>query len=469
MYKTVSIEIKCYRLIEYCKTLFKLSNNLYNRANYIIRQLLTGLKKDTPTINEQEVIDLVNKCIHEFNKLRKKTYLKSHTDLSGFKEIKPLDKDHSYIGYNLLDFVLKHTNDVDYRALPIHTAQAVLKQLCDNYKSFFSAIKDYKANPNKYQGRPKLPGYHKKGGYNTFRISNISSKINGNILTLPKLQNDKTKYYLNIGDLSSKFSGYKYINSQIKIEYGKVIIKIAFEDSKQVEQLPDNNRYAGIDLGVDNIITLSNNIGIRPILIKGNEIKSMNQYYNKTISKLQSICTSLNKSYTTKRIQNMYFKRYRCFYHAFHKMGKYILNYLINNNINTIVIGKNDGWKQQIKLHKDTKQNFTYIPYNLLINIIKEKCESKGINVIVREESYTSKASLLDLDDIPIYNKDKDTKYEFSGKRICRGLYESEKGILNADINGSCNIIRKEYPTAFNSIDLKYLMNPQVIKVSQMA
>ena len=91
------------------------------------------------------------------------------------------------------------------------------------------------------------------------------------------------------------------------------------------------------------------------------------------------------------------------------------------------------------------------------------------IGFIVKEESYTSKASLLDLDDIPDYMENDKTKYEFSGKRICRGLYESEKGTLNADINGSCNIIRKEYPTAFNSIDLKYLMNPQVIKVSQMA
>ena len=141
--------------------------------------------------------------------------------------------------------------------------------------------------------------------------------------------------------------------------------------------------------------------------------------------------------------------------------------YLLKNKIYVLVVGKNDEWKQNIDIGKINNQKFCYIPYELFLKDLQYKCELNGILYIAREESYTSKASLLDLDEIPIYEKDK--KYKFSGRRIERGLYKSANGtLINADVNGSCNIIRKEYKDAFNGIDLKYLLNVTVWKVNQM-
>ena len=134
----------------------------------------------------------------------------------------------------------------------------------------------------------------------------------------------------------------------------------------------------------------------------------------------------------------------------YNKIASYIVNYCKDNDIGTIVIGKNDQWKSEIDIRKKDKQNFVFISHSVLVNKIKRMAMNIGINVIVQEESYTSKASFLDNDDIPNYEKDKkDTKtssykYKFSGKRIKRGLYKTKEGILiNADVNGASNIIRK--------------------------
>ena len=109
-----------------------------------------------------------------------------------------------------------------------------------------------------------------------------------------------------------------------------------------------------------------------------------------------------------------------------------------------LIIGNNGGWKQGINLGKRNNQNFVYIPYKKIINQIIYKCQMKGIEVIVREESYTSKASFLDYDYIPTINKDDEVK-DFSGKRVKRGLYRTNKGKkINADVNGAYNIISKE-------------------------
>lgn len=211
----------------------------------------------------------------------------------------------------------------------------------------------------------------------------------------------------------------------------------------------NKNNYLGIDLGLNNLCTLtSNKIGFNPIIINGRPIKSINQYYNKTKSKLQSKLP-LNV-YTSNRIERLTIKRNNKIKDYIHNQTKKIVNICILNDIGTIVIGYNKGWKDEINLGTITNQKFVNIPFLMIVNQLKYKAKLAGIDVIIQEESYTSKSSFLDNDTIPIYNIKIKNEIIFSGKRICRGMYKSKNGILiNSDVNGSYNIIKKAFPKAF--------------------
>ena len=206
---------------------------------------------------------------------------------------------------------------------------------------------------------------------------------------------------------------------------------------KDVEILKDNNRYVGIDLGINNLATITSNIS-QSYIVNGRPVKSINQYYNKVKANLQS---QLKDKRTSKRIQRLTFKRNCKIKDYFHKSTSYIVNQLVSDSINTVVIGQNKDWKQDINIGTKNNQSFTSIPHSMFINMLKYKCRLNGINIVCIEEPYTSKSSFLDSDPIPSL---KDEKVNFSGKRIKRGLYRSSSGsIINADLNGSFNILRK--------------------------
>ena len=478
MLRTVTQEFK--ELDAYGKNLNILSNNFYNKTNYVIRQLMTGLSKDNPTPNEEEVINLVREYEVKYNIYKKNPKLKkdgkpknivnnskkkSKTKKSSKKEYKELrfDSEHWMPTYDFLNYLFKETNDVDYRALPVHTAQKVIRQVIESWTGYFNANKEYKVCPDKFTGKPKIPKYHKKGGYNVAVISNDPVKIKDGILSLPAcdikidvskmLENIKSDYDLTL------------LNIKIKIEYGKVFLKLTFEErisGKAVKSniKKDNKRYAAIDLGINNLATIVNNIGNSPILIKGGYIKAYNRNVNKKVANLQSTLKTINDSYNSKRINRLWEKRDIFFKNEFGRISNQIIKYLIDNNINTLIIGKNDNWKQNVNLGKTNNQNFAYIPFEKLIFQLEYKCAANGIKFIEVEESYTSKASFLDNDKIPVYDKNDKTECKFSGTRIKRGLYKTKKGILiNADVNGACNILKKYKKSAFKNIDTKYLLN----------
>ena len=213
----------------------------------------------------------------------------------------------------------------------------------------------------------------------------------------------------------------------------------------------------GIDLGITNIVTTSNNCGLIPFVINGNGLKSFNQWFNKTKASLQSILP--NNQYTSHRLEYLYQYRNNRTSDYYNKVASYIVNYCVNNNIGTIIICQNIQWKNNINIGSKNNQTFCNIAHTQLINKINQLSKKVGIFVMQIEESYTSKASFLDGDDIPIYKKDDKTNYQFSGKRVYRGLYKTKDGILiNADINGASNIIKKWNPLAFKNInDLSYL------------
>jgi IS605 OrfB family transposase len=201
---------------------------------------------------------------------------------------------------------------------------------------------------------------------------------------------------------------------------------------------------------IDNLAALaSNKPGFTPVVVNGRPAKSMNQFYNKRRAELQQ---QLGHPGTTARMERLTTKRNRRINHYLHTASRYIIDLLAKEGIGILVIGKNDGWKQAVEMGKRNNQNFVQIPHTRFIQMLSYKARLVGITVLVTEESYTSKASFLDHDPLPVRKPDDETKHTFSGKHVKRGLYRASDGReTNADINGAYNIIRKVAPDAFTA------------------
>jgi len=451
IYNTQQIWIKPgHRMFQYFQEKCENSKNLYNTTNFFIRQVFTSLTT-TKSLQplQEEVLDTIRHNIGAINAKQiaayekrlanelKKPKEKQKTINCNFFEIP--DKDNPYVSYNFLDALFKQIEQPDYKSLPVQSSQGVMINVFDNWKSFFASLKDYKKNPSKYLGRPKIPNYIK----NTMRIATFSNQdcvIKDNkFLKFPK-----TKERLNIGKLG-------YTNERMKSvrvipKHGQFVVEIIFEVNT-VELISETpTRVMTIDLGIDNLATITTNTGKEPALLKGKNIKSVNQYYNKMRAYYYGIIRQGKKinegSYSSKRLIDLDAVRHRKLKDLLHKASFFVISITDLEGIDTIIIGQNKGWKQNANMSKKNNQSFVGIPFNLFIDMIKYKAEQIGINVIVTEESYTSKASFLDQDDIPIYGEEKTP--EFSGRRVSRGIYRTkENKIINADVNGSANIMRK--------------------------
>ena len=195
----------------------------------------------------------------------------------------------------------------------------------------------------------------------------------------------------------------------------------------------------------------------------GKPVKSINQYYNKTISHYRSIAKQLNKLEYTKRMDRLTNKRNFKINDYIHKSSRYIVNKAIEDNVSVIVIGYNKNWKQYSKMSRKVNQSFIQIPFNKLLQQIQYKAYDVGIKVILTEESYTSGTSFLD-NELPI--KD----FYDKKRRIKRGLFKSNNGkIINSDINASYQIIRKEFPNVFTDYGIEGLvLNPFKVNVSKI-
>lgn len=238
------------------------------------------------------------------------------------------------------------------------------------------------------------------------------------------------------------------------------VVEIIYE--KNMRNLNfDGDRAIGIDLGLNNLVTIVNNAGLTSGIIKGGVVKSINQYYNKLKAKYQSIKDKQGYTFQTKRIQRMTWKRNNRINDIFHKISRKVIDYCILGNFGKIVIGYNPNWKQFIELGKKNNQNFVNIPYRKLINLIKYKAELCGIQVIEVKEWHTSKVSALDLEMICRHK-------EYLGKRIHRRLFQTKHGtLINADVNGALNILRKVIGDGFiqNQTDKRCWLQPKRWKV----
>lgn len=351
-------------------------------------------------------------------------------------------------------FKLEH--NIDFYSLPSCVAQQTMRMVDQNFKSFFNLLK--KKQQGLYNKQIKIPKYKKKDGYFQIIYTNDRFGINYKKLNYVILQGTKIKLE-NIKNLNKC----KQIRFIPKFNY--IIMEVIYEkEEKQIK--PDNNRYLSIDLGINNLCSCTNNCKLNSFIIDGKFIKHINHNYNKRKALLQS---KLNKNqYTSKLINNITKKRNNQIKYYLHNVSKYLINQIVSNNINTIIIGKNNLWKQEINIGKVNNQNFVQIPFNQLIHMIYYKAKLQGINVVIQEESYTSKVSFFDNDYIPVYGVD-DKLFKSSGKRKYRGLFITSKRLkLNADINGSLNIMRKYLKCNSDEIlspaDVGFVVNPVKVK-----
>ena len=358
--------------------------------------------------------------------------------------------------FNALNEQLNKGVSENYTLLPSQTANRILYTLDKSWKAFFKAIKEYSKHPEKFLGRPSLPHYKPKNGEHILIFTTQQVRIKDGYLLFPKMTG--------IDPIKTRLGDDTKLKEVRIIPRGTgYVCEIVYE--KDVESLnlnPDN--VAGIDLGVRNIVTMANNIGEQPIVIKGGFVKSMNQYYNKRKAELQSIYDLQGIKHGSK-MRVLTEKRNRKMKDAMHKISKFVIDYCIKYDIGTLVIGHNEGWKQRSNLGRRNNQNFVSIPYYTLIHDLRYKSEEVGINVIEQEESHTSKCSFLDGETIEHHKT-------YAGKRIKRGVFRSAGGTkINADVNAALNIIRKAIPKAFSKENVDEIegigLCPQRVNPSQ--
>lgn len=329
-----------------------------------------------------------------------------------------------------IDKTLRKQGHNDMRALPSKVAGAVLKNLGENISSFWKMVR-LKREGGLAQ-KPKLPGYlHKtEGRYPlSFNYQTFGAKrgANNELFLCPK--------GLNL-PIPTKVANPKQV--RIIPDHNNFIIEVIYNTDERAPK--STSKYAGIDLGVDNFATITFSTQNSPLIIKGLELKSINQGYNRLIAKAQSLLPDSQK--TSKPIHRLWSRRSWILRTKIHQMTAFLATLFDEMQIEKVFIGKNTGWKQNLPFGKKVKQRFAYLPYETFIEQLRYKCQLRGITVITQEESYTSKASFLDNDDIPVYGETENPK--FSGRRIKRGLYRSGNGrLINADVNGSYNILRK--------------------------
>ena len=345
-----------------------------------------------------------------------------------------------YLNYEKNYALLKSSDN--YKMLNSNMAQQILKEVDGSFKSFFGLLK--LAKKGKYAFKDcKLPKYLPKDGYATLVIGFV--RLKGNKLILP-FSNTYKKTHKSIEItippilLDKKVKEIRIIP---KANARFFEIQYIYEAECVRRNLNKNNALA-LDLGVNNLVTAVSSNG-KSFIIDGRRLKSINQWYNKQNARLQSVKDKQKLGYRpTSRQKAIARDRNNKVNDYMNKAARKIIDYCIKNDIGTLVVGYNETFQRNSHMGKQNNQNFVNIPYGQLRSKLEYLCKLNGITYVKQEESYTSKASFWDKDDIPVYNDDNPKEYTFSGKRVHRGLYKRADGkYFNADVNGALNIMRK--------------------------
>ena len=384
------------------------SKEIYNYANYIIRQLFFKKSKN-----------------HKFSL----DFIKEYPELKDlFTNYINEDKQFTSLFYNII-CKFARLKEFSVSAKIVQNIVDKLKSDWNLYWGLLNLVKN-----KQYDKSISIPKYKKQ--YNLVEYNNqVLSKKK---LKLGFIGTDKMKQGFKLSkkhkDLSCKCFRIFHKNNNF-------VCELIYE--KEInDQTSSTEKAASIDLGLENLFTVAFNYNKKGISFKGTKLKSINQYFNKEKAKLQSLLPK--NEYCSKKILHLFYKREEQLRNIIGFYSNRLMELLANEGISTLVIGHNKNWKDKINIGKVNNQNFVSIPFNKVINIIKYKAEDLGIKCIEQEESYTSKASFLDNDNIPTFNEDENQKHTFSGKRITRNLYQTKNNqIIDADLNGALNIMKK--------------------------
>lgn len=364
------------------------AKNLYNAANYLVRQSF----------------------------IRERRYL-------GYIEVFHCVKDHEA-----------------YHALPRKVSNDILRLLDKNWRACFKALAVWRENPSQFLGRPKLPGYKDKQKgrailvYDFQALSAVGLKRG---VVIPS--------QLGI-EITTRQRNVKQVRIVPRKSY--YVVEVVYEREPSPAAV-NPALFAGVDLGLNNLAAItSNKVGFVPRLVNGRPVKSINQFYHKRTAELQS---RLGHPGSTLRMERLTAHRTRQIDHYLHTASRRIIDLLVAEGIGTLIIGKNLLWKQEVKMGRRNNQQFGSVPHARFIDMLTYKAELVGIQIMLTEESYTSKASFLDADPLPVYDPQCQMLPVFRGRRVKRGLYQAAGGRhINADVNGAYNILRKVLPDAFD-------------------
>ena len=358
-------------------------------------------------------------------------------------------KNKKYLSYNENYKMLK--NSENYKKLNSNMAQQILKEVDESFKSFFALLK--LAKNGQYNGKIKLPNYLDKDGFTTLVIGFV--RLKDDMLIVPYSNSFKKTHQEVKVKLPSVLKDKKIKEIRIIPKQHSRYFEIQYTyEVKEIQRELNKENVLGIDLGIDNLCTCVTNAGAS-FIIDGRKLKSINQYYNKINAKLQGIKDKQKIECTTLRQKRITRKRNNRINDYLSKAARTIVNYCLNNDIGKLVLGYNEDFQRNSNIGSINNQNFVNIPYGKLRDKLIYLCKLYGIEFKLQEESYTSKASFFDGDEIPIYDKENLQEYIFSGKRIKRGLYQTSTGkLINADCNGALNILRKS-----KVVDLSVLYN----------
>lgn len=414
------------------------SKNLYNSTNYLITQCSRISHKlqigEILGSYEKRMIYEVNCAIRDYNRSR-----------PGKKPLSYIDENNGYIAdAYFLSWYLKTTEN--YKAMPSATcSQICIQVLCKAWKAYYQSIKAYRKNPGSMLGYPNKPGYFDKDtGRNWIVLTSQRIRMDEKgVMHLPE--------FLSGIHIKPRHEGIRQV--RIKAQDRKIILQLMYEEKEKAAS--KSSGVMGIDIGIDNLMTLCMNTEAHPVIINGRPLKAINQYYNKIKSEMQSISKVSNGRYSTREMEKLTDRRNRKIKDYMHKASRKVIQLALENEIGTIIIGNNQGWKQESDMGKKTNQSFIAIPHRTMIEMIRYKGELAGIKVIITEESYTSGTSYLDREDPIKENYDR-------SRRIHRGVFQSNKGQkINADVNAAYQIMKKS-----GMIELKIKSREHVTRIN---
>ena len=402
---------------QYIKVQLIESKEIYNFANYILRQIYfkntNSHKYSLNFINEYPSLKELFLQYIEENKQFTTLFYKIICEFSKLKR------------YSINSKIV----------------QNIVDKLKNDWTSYWALLKAKKDKT--YNKKINIPTYKKK--YNLVEYNNqVMSKKK---LKLGYIGTDKMQQGIKIAKKHQELNCKCF---RIYEKHDKLVCELIYE--KDITKVEKTDKVASIDLGLENLFTIAFNYNKKGISIKGTKLKAINQYFNKLKASLQSILP--HKQYTSKLINQLMYKREEQLRNYIGYYANKLIEILKEEKISKLVVGYNKGWKQEINIGSKNNQNFVGIPFRKILDILKYKLEDNGIEYKEQEESYTSKASYLDNDDIPVYKENDGTHYIFSGKRIKRGIYKSKQGkIINADLNGALNILKKSGEKLIEELD----------------